>query len=182
MKPSALSFCKTLTAAVLSLTCLFAAPLSADAKDKDKDKDKHPKWKHKDRDDDDHDRHRHYDHDRSRAIYLAPSRPSFSLSFGNGYAGRGYYYGPPNTSYYDRQPGVTYYRTRESYYGGPSYRSNSIDVAVQRSLARRGYYHGPIDGDIGPASRRAIARYQDDRGLRVTGSIDSSLLRSLDLD
>ena len=59
------------------------------------------------------------------------------------------------------------------------HRADSLDVAVQRALARRGYYNGPIDGDIGPGSRSAIARYQRDRGLAVTGSITSSLLRSL---
>ena len=50
---------------------------------------------------------------------------------------------------------------------------------MQRVLKRRGYYYGSIDGDIGPASRNAIRNYQADRGLKVTGRIDSSLLRSL---
>ena len=50
---------------------------------------------------------------------------------------------------------------------------------VQRALKRRGYYAGAIDGDIGPGSRSAIRAFQADRGLRVTGRIDSTLLRSL---
>ncbi len=57
----------------------------------------------------------------------------------------------------------------------------SIQVAVQRRLAHLGYYHGAIDGEIGPHSHRAIRRYQADHGLRVTGDIDRPLLRSLGL-
>jgi len=58
----------------------------------------------------------------------------------------------------------------------------STGADVQRALARRGYYHGPVDGDIGPGTRRAIARYQSANGLRPTGEINSSLLRSLHID
>jgi peptidoglycan hydrolase-like protein with peptidoglycan-binding domain len=58
---------------------------------------------------------------------------------------------------------------------------DSIDADVQRALRRRGYYHGPIDGDIGPGSRSAIREYQADHGLRMTGRIDGSLIRSLGL-
>jgi peptidoglycan hydrolase-like protein with peptidoglycan-binding domain len=56
---------------------------------------------------------------------------------------------------------------------------DSLPVAVQRRLAHLGYYHGPIDGAIGPGSRRAIRRYQADHGLPVTGDIDRPLRRSL---
>jgi peptidoglycan hydrolase-like protein with peptidoglycan-binding domain len=55
----------------------------------------------------------------------------------------------------------------------------SLPVAVQRRLAHLGYYHGAIDGDIGPHSRRAIRHYQADHGLPVTGDIDRPLRRSL---
>jgi peptidoglycan hydrolase-like protein with peptidoglycan-binding domain len=98
-----------------------------------------------------------------------------------GYGGYGYGYGYP---YYYHRPtiGLAY-----STYGGSVYRgvpvngyySDSLAVDVQRELRRRGYYHGAIDGDIGPASRSAIRAYQADRGLGVTGRIDSRLLRSL---
>ena len=107
------------------------------------------------------------------------------LALANGYAGRGYYYGPPNTSYYNRGPQIVYYATREAapraYYGYESSRGNSMDAAVQQALARAGYYNGPIDGSIGPMSRRAISNYQADRGMRVTGHSDSNLLNSLGL-
>ena len=54
-------------------------------------------------------------------------------------------------------------------------------VDVQRALAERGYYYGPIDGEIGPMSRNAIAAFQSDAGLTPTGEINNSLLRALDL-
>ena len=76
--------------------------------------------------------------------------------------------------------------SRPSYYSSPVYRGETVGgyadelaVEVQSALRRRGYYRGAIDGDIGPASRSAIRAYQADRGLAVTGRIDSSLLRSL---
>jgi peptidoglycan hydrolase-like protein with peptidoglycan-binding domain len=54
-----------------------------------------------------------------------------------------------------------------------------VEVEVQIALAKRGYYHGPIDGDVGPGSRAAIRAYQADRRLRVTGRIDGDLIRAL---
>lgn len=54
-------------------------------------------------------------------------------------------------------------------------------VEVQRALARHGYYHGSIDGIIGPASRSAIRSFQDANGLAVTGEINGPLLRALGL-
>lgn len=109
----------------------------------------------------------------------------FVLALANGYAGRGYYYGPPNTAYYNRSPQVVYYATREAapreYYGSRNYRGNSMGASIQQALARAGYYNGPIDGSIGPMSRRAIANYQADRGLRITGNPSNSLLNSLGL-
>ena len=76
------------------------------------------------------------------------------------------------------------YRSRSlvprSYYG-ESYSRGGTAASVQRELYRRGYYYGSIDGAIGPASRRAISRYQSDNGLPITGYIDRSLLYSLGL-
>ena len=128
----------------------------------------------------------HDDHDHDRRVYQSQPRSNFILSLGNGYAGRGYYYGPPNVPYYYQRPEVRYYATQEAapreYYGGQGYRNNSPDAAVQQALSRRGYYQGAIDGELGPQSSRAIARYQADRGLRVTGAVNSSLLSSLGLN
>lgn len=113
--------------------------------------------------------------------YCAPhysSRPSISLGF---YTTPSYY--RSSDYYYDSYPTRTYttrtvYRTvpRTSYSSGYS---DDLAVDVQRALARRGYYRGGIDGDVGPGTRAAIRSYQYERGLTVTGRIDSSLLRSL---
>jgi hypothetical protein len=182
MKTLFFNYPKTLSILALATAGVLAVPQSSEAKPKDKHKHKHSSRAsshHRSyRDDDRHD-HRH------RSYYSHP-RSSFVLSLGSGYAGRGYYYGPPGASYYYQSPGVRYYATRSvvprEYLGG-GYGSSygGTDAAVQSELARRGYYNGPIDGDIGPGSSRAIARYQMDRGLPVTGSITSSLLRSLGL-
>ena len=56
----------------------------------------------------------------------------------------------------------------------------SVDVrTAQRQLKDRGYYSGPVDGVIGPATENALRAYQRDRGLKVTGRLDSPTVRSL---
>ncbi len=207
MKTSLIKFNRFLAVAAVAAGCL-AVPLAGKA---DPPKLKLPdplglfskkKSSEPRRDEHDHDHdHRGHDHDRDERYrrYSAQPRSTFILSFGTGYAGQGYYYGPPNSPYYYQTPGVVYYRNREAvprqYYprewnSGPGYRgpspspstsAGSADAAVQRALSRRGYYNGPIDGDIGPGTRAAIARYQRDAGLRPTGVVDSTLLRSLGL-
>jgi peptidoglycan hydrolase-like protein with peptidoglycan-binding domain len=56
-----------------------------------------------------------------------------------------------------------------------------VTSAVQSKLREHGYYQGPIDGVIGAGSRRAIRSFQAEQGLPVTGSIDSKLLRALQI-
>lgn len=41
--------------------------------------------------------------------------------------------------------------------------------ALQRTLAAEGFYQGAIDGDLGPASRRAIANWQASMGAESSG-------------
>lgn len=66
---------------------------------------------------------------------------------------------------------------------GPGYETTgSIGANVQSSLAQQGYYNGPIDGDIGSGTRRAISHYESDNGLQVNGQIDEPLLVSLRLE
>jgi len=50
---------------------------------------------------------------------------------------------------------------------------------VQEQLQRDGYYPGPIDGDLGPMTRRAIAAFQADHGLAITSTIDRPTLSEL---
>ena len=56
-----------------------------------------------------------------------------------------------------------------------------LAMKVQWALSRRGYYHGPIDGVIGPDGIRAIRAFQEAQGLPATGRIDPNVLRALKL-
>jgi len=109
---------------------------------------------------------------------------TYGRGYGNRYYGGRYYTGyrrPYHSSYSIwpwRSRSVVVTTVRRPY-SQSDYGYSSIEVNVQRALSRKGYYTGPIDGDIGPGTRSAIRTYQDDQGLRVTGRIDSALLRTL---
>ncbi len=47
------------------------------------------------------------------------------------------------------------------------------------ALARLGYYHGPVDGVVGPQTEKAIGWFQSVASLPVTGEIDSATLGAL---
>ena len=64
---------------------------------------------------------------------------------------------------------------------GPYPRAQSMEAAVQTTLAKQGYYQGPIDGTIGPATSRAIRNYQRDHRLTPTGTINQALVASMGL-
>jgi len=96
------------------------------------------------------------------------------VSFGVG-LGWPFYYGYYGPSYYAVPYDDDY---SASVYSDDGY---SIGAEVQMVLAKRGYYHGDVDGVIGPMSQDAIARYQANHGLAVTGAIDAGLLSSLGL-
>jgi len=91
-----------------------------------------------------------------------------------GYGWGGYPYG---YSYYDDG-----YAPEE--YSQSEYDSGNGDSSVsqvQTALARAGYYHGAIDGSMGPATRNALRRFQRDRGLEATGQIDRPVIEALRL-
>lgn len=52
---------------------------------------------------------------------------------------------------------------------------------VQRALQDDGYYTGDSRGNFCFETRVAVRRYQRDKGLTVTGKIDTALLRTLGL-
>lgn len=56
-----------------------------------------------------------------------------------------------------------------------------LAMKVQSELARRGYYHGQINGVIGSNSRQAIRAFQKAQRLPETGLIDAGVLSSLNL-
>ena len=59
--------------------------------------------------------------------------------------------------------------------------SGTVARSVQAALQNRGFYQGAIDGEFGPESQAAIARFQQANGLKVTGLINSSTLKALNL-
>jgi hypothetical protein len=123
--------------------------------------------------------------DKAHPVYLTHPGSKFKLSKGNGYAGPGYYYGPPNSPYYYARPDVRYFATHgaipRDFYNQDAYRMNSDDARVQQALARLGYYQGSIDGRFGPQSIRALNHYQQSQGQQITSAISAVLLRSLGL-
>jgi hypothetical protein len=92
------------------------------------------------------------------------------------YSGYGYY--PYSYSYYGGYGG--YYPYSHSYYSGPAYDDNVV-VAVQQRLAELGYYHGLIDGIMGPQTRAAISAYEATHNLVVDGTISRPLLDRMGL-
>jgi hypothetical protein len=112
---------------------------------------------------------RHHQH-RSR------SNVFFGIGLGYPYYGYGY-------PYYGSYPyGYGYYaRPRTVVYDDRGYTDDATVAAVQRRLARAGYYHGSVDGVIGNGTRGAIAAYERNNGLPVDGRIDRQLLATLGL-
>jgi localization factor PodJL len=52
-------------------------------------------------------------------------------------------------------------------------------VVAQRALNQLGYYQGPTDGVASPALHLALAAYQRDQSLPVTGATDPATLEKL---
>jgi hypothetical protein len=84
---------------------------------------------------------------------------------------------------YDYYPG--YYADVEPEYYNAGV-SSSVDqspdpnvTAVQTDLAKLGYYRGAIDGLFGRDTRDAVARYQSDQNLAITGTLTTQTLQSM---
>jgi putative peptidoglycan binding protein len=82
-----------------------------------------------------------------------------------------YGYDPLN-SYYD--------------YDGPVYTYSNllpdeVIANVQTALQEAGYYYGAITGSLGVDTRAAIANFQRDYGLEITGAIDEATIEALGL-
>jgi putative peptidoglycan binding protein len=81
-------------------------------------------------------------------------------------------------------PAWGYYPNAYYAWDGPIYAYNRLPpdqviANAQAALQQQGYYHGEVDGLIGPLTRGAIADYQRDHGLYMTSTIDQPTLRSL---
>jgi hypothetical protein len=116
----------------------------------------------------------HWNHHR----YYRP-RSNFFFGIGLGYPYSGYGYGYP---YYGSYPyGYGYYAPRTTVYATSGINDDATVAAVQRRLARGGYYHGSVDGVIGPGTRTAIRAFERNNRLPVDGLIDPQLLRTMGL-
>jgi hypothetical protein len=73
------------------------------------------------------------------------------------------------------------YDDQSGYVDPDQYGSGSTVSAVQSALAKLGYYRGTIDGIGGDETQAAIARYQEDHDLSVTGTVTGAILQSLGL-
>ena len=81
-------------------------------------------------------------------------------------------------------PAWGYYPNAYYAWDGPIYAYNRLPpdqviANVQAALQQQGYYHGEVDGLIGPLTRGAIADYQRHHGLYTTSTIDRPTLQSL---
>lgn len=57
----------------------------------------------------------------------------------------------------------------------------SVIRAAQQKLDDAGYKSGTPDGVLGPQTRAAIRKYQQDQGLKVNGMLDEGTLSKLDV-
>jgi Putative peptidoglycan binding domain len=100
-------------------------------------------------------------------------------SHGREYYWHGHHYGWYGNGWYIIDPfpyGYGYWGPNTGYYYGSG---APVSIEVQTALQQQGYYEGPIDGIVGPGTEAAIAAYQQENGLRVTGTITRGLLVDL---
>jgi hypothetical protein len=139
-------------------------------------------------------RHAHFDHNRVFVFvngfwwglypsdyypYASGDYPyDYNGSYPDDYSGYPYdYYGGyyPYDDYQDNNDNDST-NTASDQYG------NNVTIsAVQSGLAKLRYYRGAIDGVEGDETQAALARYQQDRDLSVTGTLSPDTLQSLGL-
>jgi putative peptidoglycan binding protein len=78
-------------------------------------------------------------------------------------------------------PYYSYYDYNGPIYGYDGLQPDEVIADVQAALQQLGYYAYAVDGVLGPATETAIANYQRDYGLTVTGAIDPATVTSLGL-
>lgn len=78
-------------------------------------------------------------------------------------------------------PYYSYYDYNGPIYGYDGLQPDEVIANVQAALQQLGYYSYAVDGVLGPATEAAIANYQREYGLPVTGAVDPATVRSLGL-
>ena len=107
--------------------------------------------------------------------------PFLFYPYGYGYGYDYYPYGSyADANYYDDSYATDQYAP-DANANQPQYDTGSQVSNVQSALAREGYYDGAIDGRLGPATEKALRRYQRDHGLPVTGGISRAVIEALQL-
>jgi lysozyme family protein len=87
-----------------------------------------------------------------------------------------------SSTYYPVYSGSDYYYSHPYSYSSVYVNPGSdaaVSVSVQRRLANLGYYHGDIDGVVGPQTRSAIYNYKHAQGLHADSYITQDLINSL---
>jgi Putative peptidoglycan binding domain len=89
-----------------------------------------------------------------------------------------FWYDYPYYGYYDYDDGN--YSDAQASPSEPG-AAEQTNIAVQQELAKRGFYQGPIDGSVGPETRKAISWFQSVEKLTVTGRVDGPTLEALQI-
>ena len=92
----------------------------------------------------------------------------------NGYP---YDYSANPYDYYNYSP--YNYDDQSPYAASGESAANATVSAVQSELSKLGYYNGAIDGVVGDETEAALARYQQDQDISVTGTVNAATLQSL---
>ena len=108
----------------------------------------------------------HEDHFRHNGHFF------FGDPFGYDYPYYGYDY--PYYGYYDDDPDGQFSPAKVT-------PSQETIIAVQNELTQLGYYHGPVNGLIGPQTEKAVRWFQSADKLPATGQIDVSTLKALQI-
>ena len=127
---------------------------------------------------------RHHHHNNNDVIFIGSfGFPYWGWGWGYPYGSYGYGY-PYGYDYgYGYPYGYGYDYNYGNYYGDAGYgdqgygysdrhRGESSVAQLQRRLASAGYYHGAIDGLMGPETRRAIRAYERSQNQREYGMTD----------
>jgi len=88
----------------------------------------------------------------------------------------GYWY--PALGY---DPSYNYYDPNGPIYTYGNLLPDQVIANVQEALQEAGYYGGPITGSLSLETRAALANFQRDYGLLITGAIDEPTIESLGL-
>jgi hypothetical protein len=125
----------------------------------------------------DHFWHGHRCHFRNGFWFIYDPFLFYPYGYGYGYYPYGAY---ADGTYYDDSYASDQYAPDTSA-NQSEYDTGSQVSNVQSALAREGYYDGTIDGRLGPATQKALRRFQRDHGLPVTGGVSRGVIEALQL-